>query len=112
MTGSQRHAPAVREVVYAEEAERDLLDLFDYILERSGSRRALEFTEDIAAYCERLADFPERGLRRDDLWQGLRVTGFRRRVAIAFHVSAERVVIDRILYGGRDIEGIFSPERD
>src|SRR4030088_3019101 len=46
--------------------------------------------------------FPERGTRRDDLRPGLRVTGFERRVTIAFHVTAEAVIIDRILYGGHD----------
>jgi toxin ParE1/3/4 len=38
---------------------------------------------------------------------GLRVTGFERRVAIAFHVAADTVVVDRILYGGRDLDGAF-----
>src|ERR1051326_6309833 len=45
----------------------------------------------------------ERGTRRDDLRPGLRVAGFERRITIAFHVDAETLVIDRILYGGRDI---------
>jgi len=31
------------------------------------------------------------------------VTGFERRVTIAFHITPEKVVIDRILYGGRDL---------
>jgi len=35
------------------------------------------------------------------------VLGFARRVAIAYHVSAETVTIDRILYGGRDFGAAF-----
>ncbi len=48
--------------------------------------------------------FPERGRRRDDIRQGLRVIGFERRVTIAFHVTDDFVIIDLILYGGRDVE--------
>jgi toxin ParE1/3/4 len=45
-----------------------------------------------------------RGTRRDDIRPGLRVVGFERRVTIAFHVDDTTVTIDRILYGGREIE--------
>jgi toxin ParE1/3/4 len=37
---------------------------------------------------------------------GLRIIGFERRVTIAFHIAPETVVIDRIFYAGRDIEGL------
>ena len=52
-----------------------------------------------------------RGTQRDDLLPGLRVTGFERRVTIAFIVSEAAVLIEGIFYGGRDIEAIFR-ERD
>jgi toxin ParE1/3/4 len=51
--------------------------------------------------------FPERGRRRDDLRRGLRIVGFGRRVTIAFHVADDRITIDRILYGGRDLTRAF-----
>jgi plasmid stabilization system protein ParE len=54
--------------------------------------------------------FPQRGARRDDLRPGLRSTGFRRRVTIAFHLNAGTVVIDRVFYGGRDVEGFFAQD--
>jgi toxin ParE1/3/4 len=57
----------------------------------------------IEAYCMKLADFPERGTRRDDLRPGIRIIGFRRRVDIAFTVLDDSVEIARILYGGRDL---------
>lgn len=47
--------------------------------------------------------FPERGTRREDLRSGLRIIGFERRVTIAFHVAADRITVDRVLYGGRDL---------
>jgi len=55
----------------------------------------------------KLADFPERGMRRDDLKPGLRVLGFRRRVNIAFVVYRDRIEIARVFYGGRDIDRAF-----
>ena len=50
-----------------------------------------------------LADFPERGTKRDDLRPGIRIVGFERRILIAFTVLTETVEISQILYGGRDM---------
>jgi toxin ParE1/3/4 len=97
-----------RQVVFAPEAQTDLLQLYDYIAERSTLERALSYTDRIVDYCLGLADFPERGTPRNDLRPGLRVTSFERRVAIAFHVAADVLTIDRILYGGRDLDTIIA----
>jgi toxin ParE1/3/4 len=47
---------------------------------------------------------------RDDLRPGLRTTAFRRRVTIAFHITEMTVTIDRVLYGGRDLEPLLDDE--
>lgn len=94
-------------VVYSPEAQRDLFRLYSYIAEHSGADRARAYTARIEAHCMGFADLPERGTRRDDLRAGLRTTGFERRVTIAFHVSSGTVTIDRILYGGRELESAF-----
>lgn len=93
-----------RDVVFAPEAEQDLLDLYDYIAERDGPERASAYTERIALHCLDLATFPERGTRRDDVRPGLRIIGFGRRVTIAFHITAKTIIVDRILYGGRSLK--------
>ena len=93
-----------RRVIFSPQAQDDLFQVYSYIAEQSGRERALDYTDRIAAYCKGFAALPERGRRRDDLFPGLRVVGFERRVAIAFHVTADTVTIDRILYGGRDLE--------
>jgi toxin ParE1/3/4 len=93
-----------RGVVYAPEADEDLLQLYKYIAEHSGPERARGYVARIEAYCMRLAQFPERGSRRDDLRPGLWISGFERQASIAFHVTAATVFIDRVLYGGRDLE--------
>jgi toxin ParE1/3/4 len=87
--------------VLGEEGLTDVVELYDYIAADSGSERARNYTDRIVATCRNLVTFPERGTRRDDLRPGLRTTTYRRRVTIAFHVTATQVVIDRILCGGR-----------
>ncbi|MGO4123312.1 type II toxin-antitoxin system RelE/ParE family toxin [Inquilinus sp. YAF38] len=94
-------------VVFSPEARDDLLRLYLFIAERSGEARALVYVERIEAWCRGLATFPERGRRRDDLLPGLRVAGFESRVAIAFHIAPGLVTLDRILYGGRDLDALI-----
>lgn len=94
-------------VVFGPEARNDLLGLYAYIAAHSGEERALAYVERIEQFCFGLAQFPERGARRDDLLPGLRVTGFEKRCAIAFHIGQSVVTIDRILYGGRDMDSLF-----
>lgn len=92
-----------RRVVFSPEAAADLINLYDYIAARSGATRAINYIGRIEAYCAGFRYSAERGTRRDDLRSGLRMTGFERRVTIAFHVEPNAVIIDRILYGGRDV---------
>ena len=100
------------EVVFAPEARDDLIQLYLYIAEQAGDARALGYIERIESYCRGFADFPERGTRRDDLLPGLRVTGFGRRVTIAFGIQAATVTVYRILYGGRDLAALLDDERN
>jgi plasmid stabilization system protein ParE len=48
-------------VVYSPEATEDLLHIYDYIAVQSAPQIALAYTERIAASCEKLSLFPERG---------------------------------------------------
>ena len=91
-------------IVFAPEARDDLKELYLFIAEQANGDRAMAYLERIENYCQRFANFPERGTRRDDLFPGLRVIDFERRVTIAFHVGADTVTFLRILYGGRDID--------
>ena len=77
------------------------------IAEPADGDRAMACIERIEACCRGFANFPERGMRRDDLFPGLRVVGFERWVTIAFHVGADTVTFLRILYGGRDIDTLM-----
>jgi len=67
-----------------------LLELYDYISAHAGEKIAWDYICRIREACLGLADFPERGTRRDDILPGLRVIGFERRVTIAFRVLRRR----------------------
>ncbi len=91
-------------VVFRRRAEARLTELYDYIARQSSPTIAIGYIRRIRTSCLALADFPERGTRRDDILPGLRTVGFERRVTIAFRVSKKRVEIVSIAYGGRDFE--------
>jgi len=98
-------------VIFSPEAAADLFELYDYIAKQSGSSRAFRYLGRIEAYCTGFKFSAERGTKRDDLRPGLRIVGFERRITIAFHIGGETVVIDRILYGGRDIKRALRKSR-
>ncbi|MFH1814403.1 MAG: hypothetical protein ABIF28_09595 [Pseudomonadota bacterium] len=58
--------------------------------------------------------FPHRGIRRDDVRAGLRITDYRKRAVIAFAVDVDQVSILGIYYGGRDYQAMLRdhPEGD
>lgn len=95
-------------VVFSPEAEDDLLQIYDFIADRANPERAYAYAERIRSYCLAFGAFPERGVRRDELRLGLRIVGFERRATIAFHVTPSLAIIDRILYGGRYVEGLVA----
>jgi plasmid stabilization system protein ParE len=93
-----------RTVVFTPEAEAQLVELYGYIAEKASPEIAARFTEGIVTCCESLSTFPLRGVRRENVRPGLRIVSYRKRVAIAFDVDADRVNIIGIFYGGQDYE--------
>ncbi|MDR7118952.1 type II toxin-antitoxin system RelE/ParE family toxin [Caulobacter sp. BE254] len=96
-----------RAVTFAPEARNDLFELYNYIAGRGAPNAAMDYIARLEARCMALADFPEQGRQRDDVRPGLRLLGFERRTAIAFHVTPSEVVIDRIFHGGQDVLAAF-----
>ncbi len=94
-------------VIFTPLAERHIDRLHEYITKQASEERADGYVDRIVEFCNRLTTFPLRGTRRDDLLPGLRVTGFERRVNIAFVVTADAVLVEGIFYGGQDFEAIF-----
>jgi plasmid stabilization system protein ParE len=95
-------------VIYAPEAEAQLVALFFHIAAVASPEIAARYTDAIVEQCESLKTFPMRGARRDDIRPGLRVFGFRRRLSIPFEVTGEVVTILGIFYGGQNFETVFN----
>jgi plasmid stabilization system protein ParE len=59
-----------------------------------------------------LQTFPARGVARDDLLPGLRVTHFRKRAIIAYTLEIDVVSIGGVFYGGQAYEAALAPDDD
>lgn len=72
----------------------------------------MRYAEAIVSYCESLSIFPQRGMKRDDVRLGLRITHYKKRAVIAFAEDAECVSILGIFYGGQDYESLLADDSD
>jgi plasmid stabilization system protein ParE len=94
-------------VEYTSRAEEQLDALHIYISQQSSEQIAARFVEGVIDYCDSLSTFPLRGIQRDDIRPGLRITNYRKRVAIAFEVDGAVVNIVAIFYGGQNYEAVL-----
>jgi toxin ParE1/3/4 len=97
-------------VIFSPRAEQHLSNLYTYIADRGGEERAERYISGIIAFCQAFSTFPERGIKRDDLRPGLRVIGYAKRATIAFSVTADRVIIHGVFYGGQDYDTVMQSE--
>ncbi|MGD9965801.1 MAG: type II toxin-antitoxin system RelE/ParE family toxin [Hyphomonadaceae bacterium] len=97
-------------VVFAPEAEAQIVAIYDRIAVAASPAIARRFTEAIVARCESLDRMPRRGKPRDDLRPGLRTLSLRRRVMIAYAVEGKLVTILGVFYGGQDWEAMLAEE--
>jgi toxin ParE1/3/4 len=97
-------------VVFGPEATDQLEELYLYIAERRSPAVAEGYTGAVVETCERLALYPLRGMPREDIRPGLRVTHHRGRTLIAYAVDegARIVAIVGVFYGGQDFESALS----
>ncbi len=95
-------------VVLSPLAEADLEAIVDWIADQSSIKTARGFVGRIERRLSSLRRFPARGTVRHDLAPGLRLIGLEKRVTIAFRVHEQTVIVERVLYGGRDLERAFS----
>jgi toxin ParE1/3/4 len=63
---------------------------------------AVRFVDRLQQQCESLAQFPELGMRRDDLASELRLFSFRG-YGIYYRNLGDRVRIERVLHGALDV---------
>lgn len=99
-------------VAFTPEAQEQLLELYRYIAAAASPVTPERYISAIITYCEEFRTFPHRGIRQDDIREGLRVTNYRKRVVIAFDVDAEQVPVIGIFYGGQDYETVLQDDTD
>lgn len=94
----------IYEVRFSKRSQADLISIYEYIAAKSDPAQARGYFERIRDYCLTLRRFPQRGTSWEHVSRGVRVTGFERRVSIAFRIKGQTVTILRVMYGGRDVE--------
>ena len=99
-------------VVFTPEAQAQLISLYRYVGTVASPEVAARYTNAIVTYCEGLSVFPHRGVPRDDIRPGLRVTTYRKRTVIAFDVDVGQVAIIGVFYGGQDYEAALQTDAD
>lgn len=87
-----------------------LEELFFYIAERRSLAVAERYSSAVVETCEGLALFPLRGVPREDIRPGLRVTHHKGRTLIAYAVDADArtVSVVGVFYGGQDLDAALS----
>ena len=80
-------------VVFTSEAQDQLIELYRYIASKFSEETATRYVAKLIDHCEKLGTFPERGIRRDDLHPGLRITHYRSHTTIAFVTQPNRIEI-------------------
>lgn len=92
-------------------AERDLINLWQYIADESSDTRADAFLDRVLNKLELLAEQPGIGRQRDELKPNLRSHPIGRYVVFYFPLD-DGIDVVRVLYGGRDIDAVFADEED
>jgi toxin ParE1/3/4 len=99
-------------VVFRKTAQADLRAIFSYVLERSGSRdTALNYVRRIRSKGEEIGIAPLAHVERPDIWPGLRMAVFERRIVILYVVQNETIRITNILSGSRDYQTLMRTTR-
>jgi plasmid stabilization system protein ParE len=94
-------------VAFSPEAEAQVVALYEYLAANASPTIAEAYTTAIVERCDRLAETPLAGVARGDIRRGMRLTFFRKRVAIAYSIIARSVTVLAIFYGGQDYESLL-----
>jgi toxin ParE1/3/4 len=98
-------------VIWSPEAERDLIEIWGYWASEASAEVADNQICDISAACTRSEEWPCSGRARGELLPGARSVPVRPNV-VFYRVRDEAVEIVRVIDGRRDIDAIFSEQRE
>jgi toxin ParE1/3/4 len=91
--------------IFSRLAEADLEAIGDYIA-NDNPRRALSFVRDLRERCRAMVQHPRAAPLRPELGRGVRMVAFGEYL-IFYRYSKRMVIIERILRGARNIQGLF-----
>ena len=91
-------------VNFSPESREQLVGLYHYLAAKADTVTAFNYVNAVVHHCEKLKTFPLRGVARDDIREGLRITHFEGRTIIAYAVIESVVSIVGVFYGGQDCE--------
>ena len=100
-----------RPAVWSPEAEQDLIEISSYWAREASVEVADDQLRGIDRACERLEEWPYSSRARDELVAGLRSLVVYPNV-IFYRVRANDVEIVRVIDGHRDIDRIFTEQRN
>ena len=91
-------------VFFAPEARAQLTHLYQHIAKKSSPETAASYTEAIISFCESLSLFPNRGVSREDIAKGIRITHYKKSTVIAFSIEDKNGFILGVFYGGQNYQ--------
>ncbi|MDR5763303.1 type II toxin-antitoxin system RelE/ParE family toxin [Caballeronia sp. LZ035] len=97
-------------VQFAPEALDQLRKLEKRIVDAGAPIAAERYVDSIVDFCMKLETFAARGVARDDLLPGLRITHFRKRAIVAYILERELVSVVGVFYGGQDYEAALAQD--
>jgi toxin ParE1/3/4 len=86
-------------------ARADLKEIADFIAQ-DNLDAAMRFLDQVDAVCQRLADFPGMGPRRDELQPGLRSFPIGNYLLL-YRVVPGGIELARVIHGARNLDKIF-----
>lgn len=97
-------------VTFTPEAEEQLAEIYHYIAEKATANSALRYTNAIVDFCASMKTFPHRGVARDDIRPGLRISNYKKNAIVAFAVDDVQLIVTIIgvFYGGRNYADIIA----
>lgn len=103
------HAPILYEL--SQDADNDLVEIFDYTVEQFGFEQAVQYLSGFEQVFKNLCSNPKSGRERVEIRNGLR--SFSKESHIVFYrILKDRIRIVRVLHASRDIIRFLPPGED
>lgn len=90
-------------------ASQDIEAIADYLAAQSGMAMAETFLADVDAMLGRIAQFPQIGRKRDELYPGLRSLPYRQYL-VFYRLLDDAVEVFRVVNGYQDLVALFNED--